>query len=228
MTVLFLRYLWTVNNLWFKIAIAMYVIGLTGNFGTGKTTVSEILSNLGATVVHTDVIGHNVLENDPQVLKQLVSAFGEEIIDSTGKIDRRKLGEKAFSSRHGTELLNSIMHALLKRRILESIEKCREDGVDIMVLESALLPRDEWSPVINEFWVTTLAQDVIVERMKKQRNYSENEVLDRIKRQISPEGMLKQADVIIDTGCTINELNNKVTSLWEALKQRIQDKSSGV
>jgi dephospho-CoA kinase len=92
LTVLFLRYLWTVNNLWFKIAIAMYVIGLTGNFGTGKTTVSEILSNLGATVVHTDVIGHNVLENDPQVLKQLVSAFGEEIIDSTGKIDRRKLG----------------------------------------------------------------------------------------------------------------------------------------
>jgi dephospho-CoA kinase len=213
-----------VNNLWFKIAIAMYVIGLTGNFGTGKTTVSKILSNLGATVVNTDAIGHNVLENDPDVFKQLVSAFGEGILDNTGKIDRRKLGEKAFSSRQGTELLNDIMHALLKQKILDSIQKCREDGVDIMVLESALLPRDEWSPVINEFWVTTLAQDVIVKRMKKQRNYSENEVLDRIKRQISPEDMVKQADIIIDTGCTIDELNGKVTLLWEELKQRIQDK----
>jgi dephospho-CoA kinase len=77
---------------------------------------------------------------------------------------------------------------------------------------------------MNEFWVTTLAQDVIVKRMKKQRNYSENEVLDRIKRQISPEDMVKQADIIIDTGCTIDELNGKVTLLWEELKQRIQDK----
>jgi dephospho-CoA kinase len=206
----------------------MYIIGLTGNFGTGKTTVSKILSNLGATVVNTDAIGHNVLENDQDVFKQLVSAFGEDILDSTGKIDRRKLGEKAFSSRQGTELLNDIMHALLKQKILDSIEKCRMDGVEIMVLESALLPRDEWSPVINEFWVTTLAQNEIVERMRKQRNYSENEVLDRIKRQISPEDMLKQADIIIDTGCTIDELNDKVTLLWGELKQRIQDKSGGV
>lgn len=206
----------------------MYIIGLTGNFGTGKTTVSKILSNMGATVVNTDEIGHHVLENDPQVFKQLVSAFGDEILDNTGKIDRRKLGEKAFGSRQGTELLNNIMHVLLKQKIIDSIEKCRMDGVEIMVLESALLPRDEWSPVINEFWVTTLSQNIIVERMKKQRNYNENEVLDRIKRQISPEDMLKQADIIIDTGCANDDLNDKVTLLWEELRQRIQDKSRDV
>lgn len=213
---------------WFKIAFTMYVIGLTGNFGTGKTTVSNIMSGLGVVVVSTDEIGHRVLENDPQINKQLVSAFGDEITDAEGKIDRRKLGEIAFRSRHGTELLNDIMHALLKQKIIESIEKCRSDGVDIMVLESALLPRYEWIPLINEFWTTTLPQDVIVERMKKQRNYAENEVLDRIKRQISPQDMLKQADVIIDTNCSLEELKEKVTVLWQKLRERIGNSADSI
>jgi dephospho-CoA kinase len=211
--------------MWFKIAFTMYVIGLTGNFGTGKTTVSNILSGLGAIVVSTDQIGHRVLEDDPVVFKQLVRTFGKEIVTEEGKIDRRKLGEIAFKSPQATELLNNITHALLKRKIIESIEKCRGDGVDIMVLESALLPRDEWSPLINEFWITTLPQNVIVARLEQQRNYSEHEVLDRIKRQISPEGMLKQADIVIDTNCTLDELQQKVTRLWEELEKRIKDKA---
>jgi dephospho-CoA kinase len=214
--------------MWFKIAFTMYVIGLTGNFGTGKTAVSNILTGLGVTVVSTDEIGHRVLENDPMVFKQLVGTFGKEIVNDDGKIDRRKLGEIAFKSPQATELLNNITHALLKQKIIESIEKCRSEGVDIMVLESALLPREEWSPLINEFWVTTLPQNVIVERLEKQRNYSENEVLDRIKRQISPGDMLKQADIIIDTNCTMDELRQKVTILWEELKQRIKDKTDKV
>jgi dephospho-CoA kinase len=221
-------YLWTVPMVWFKIALTMYVIGLTGNFGTGKTTVGNLLSEMGAVVVRTDEIGHSVLENDPQIFKQLVSVFGDEIVNAGGKIDRRKLGEIAFRSRHGTELLNDIMHALLKQKIIDSIEKCRKDGVGIMVLESALLPRDEWSPFINEFWTTTLPQDVIVERLKKQRNYSENEVLDRIKRQISPQDMVKQADIIIDTNCSPDELKKKVTLLWRQLRERIRDKIDSV
>jgi dephospho-CoA kinase len=214
--------------MWFKIAFTMYVIGLTGNFGTGKTAVSNILTGLGVTVVSTDEIGHRVLENDPMVFKQLVGTFGKEIVNDDGKIDRRKLGEIAFKSPQATELLNNITHALLKQKIIESIEKCRSEGVDIMVLESALLPMEEWSPLINEFWVTTLPQNVIVERLEKQRNYSENEVLDRIKRQISPGDMLKQADIIIDTNCTMDELRQKVTILWEELKQRIKDKTDKV
>lgn len=206
----------------------MYTIGLTGNFGTGKTTVSRILAALGVAVISTDEIGHRVLASDKEIHSKLVAAFGDEILDEKGNIDRRKLGKVAFCTPEGTETLNNILHAVLKDKIIESVENYGKEGIDILVLESALIPREEWSPVINEFWVTNSPQEVVIERMKKQRGYSQSEVLDRIKRQIPPAEMLKQADVIINTDCSIDDLQEQVRALWKSLKKRIREKDSSV
>lgn len=198
----------------------MYVIGLTGNFGTGKTTVSKMLAELGAKIVNADEIGHKILY-EKSVKNELVSIFGNLILDEKGEIDRRHLGETAFQDKENARKLNRVMHPRIRAKILETIEKMKIENQKVVVLEAAVMPRYDWVNIIDEQWVTTASAAEIINRLEKERGYSEEEVLSRLKRQTTTEEKIKDADILIDTDCSLDDLKQKVTGLWNQLLIRI-------
>ena len=196
----------------------MVVIGLTGNFGTGKTTVSRFLTELGAITIDADKLGHELLTPDSEAYNELIAAFGTGILNDDRSIDRHKLAEIAFQDKAAQNRLNEIMHPKIHEKAMERIEQYRKQGNKVVVLEAALLIEAGWtkSPV-DRVWVTVAPREIIVNRLVDNKQLTEEEITARLDKQMPSEEKIKQADVVIDTNCRLEELKTRVTGLWEEL-----------
>ncbi len=192
----------------------MVVIGLTGNIGTGKTTVSQILAKLGALIIDADKLGHKLLHPQTQTWHEIVFAFGRNILKPNGEIDRHKLAQIVFSNPEALTELNQIMHPRMYQIAKEKIEDGRRQGAKVIVLEAPLLIEAGWMPLVNQLWVTTAPKTVIMKRLKSQKGLDEAQILARLNSQLPQKEKIKQAHVVIDTNCDLSELEAKVTELW--------------
>ncbi len=199
----------------------MLIIGVTGNFGTGKTTVCGILSGLGAVVISADDLGHKLRQKDSPAYKELVEAFGTGILSEQNEIDRKKLAAVAFKDDASEARLNNIMHPLILKNVKQQIDELELKGAKIVVLEAALLIEAGWQPLVNQVWVTTAPEPIVIERLGNQRGYTKEQVLNRLRNQMPPEEKMKHADVVIDTNRSLEELKVEVTELWQKLQSSI-------
>ena len=196
----------------------MLVIGVTGNFGTGKTTVCQIMAELGATVINADELGHELLQPGSQTYQELVAAFGDGILSTNKEIDRHKLAELAFQNGNSQARLNNIMHPKMYKIVQGIINRHRQGSDKIIVLEAALLIEAGWKSLADQVWVTVAPEEVIVDRLKNQRGFREEQVLARLRTQMPSAEKVKHADVVINTDCSREELKAKVTELWQKLR----------
>ena len=199
----------------------MKIIGLTGGIGSGKSTVAGFLAGFGAEVLDLDKIGHEVQKSQSSVRQQLVDAFGKEILTPGGEIDRKKLGGIVFSNRDALLRLNNIIHPAIDSFVKTQIDKLRRKGVKVVVLEAAAMIDAGKTDLVDELWVTTAPENVVLERLRKRSGYSNTESMTRIKAQINNEERLKKAAVIINTDCTLDELKNRVLAEWHKLQERL-------
>jgi dephospho-CoA kinase len=199
----------------------MKIIGLTGGIGSGKSTVSRFLAELGATIIDADTIGHEVFKPGTEAWQEVVAAFGQQITATNGTIDRKKLGTRVFSDPEARTELNQIMHPRIVEVVKARLEKYRKQGVSVVVLEAPLLVEAGWTSFVDEVWVTTASEDTILKRLRERTGLSEAESRACIRSQLPPEEKRKQADVVIDTDCNLNELRTKVRELWQELKTSI-------
>jgi len=195
----------------------MPVIGLTGNIGTGKTTVSGILADLGATTIDADKLGHELLQSDSQVYQEVVAAFGESVLNPKREIDRRKLARLVFNDPAALDRLNQTMHPRMYDMARDKIEQCRKQRVNV-VLEVILLIEAGWTTLVDQVWVTVAPEAVVVERLKAQRGLSEAQILARLRSQMPSDEKVKRADVVIDTDCPLPDLKARVSDLWHATR----------
>jgi dephospho-CoA kinase len=194
----------------------MKVIGLTGGIGSGKSTVSQFLAELGAVILDADKVGHEAFKPDTQVWREVVAAFGRQILTPSGEIDRGKLGDIVFGSPESLSRLNQIMHPRMYDMIKAQIEEYRQRGVGVVVLEAPLLLDANWASLVDEVWVTVASESTVLRRLKERAGLSEQQSLARIRSQLSSEERIKRADVVIDTDCSLDELRARVKELWEA------------
>ena len=204
----------------------MKVIGLTGGIGSGKSTVSRFLKELGAAVIDTDKVGHELFKPDTDAWREVVSAFGRHVLTPQGEVDRNKLGEIVFASPGARDRLNGIMHPRIRDWVKSEIEEYRRQGVKLLVLEVPLLVevplslragQPSLSDEVDEVWVTVAPETTVLKRLKERGGVSEEQILARIRSQISSEERARWADVIIDTDCSLDELKTRVRELWRKL-----------
>jgi len=204
----------------------MKVIGLSGGIGSGKSTVSRFLKELGAVVIDTDKVGHEVFKPDTDAWREVVAAFGRQILAPQGEVDRDKLGEIVFATPQARDQLNRIMHPRIRDWVKAEIKEYRRRGIKLLVLEVPLLVEvplslragePSLSDEVDEVWVTVAPETTVLKRLKERGGISEEQILARIRSQLSSEERARRADVIIDTDCSLDELKTRVRELWRKL-----------
>lgn len=198
----------------------MKVIGLTGGIGSGKSTVAQLLAEMGAVVVDADKLGHEALMSGSEVRERVVNEFGKDIVNPSGEIDRAKLGKIVFNDHEALSRLNRIMHPVIDNMVMAKLEEYRRSGVDEVVLEAAAILEAGRTSQVDELWVTVAPEATVLRRIREKTGLSEGEVRARIRSQLSNEEKIKHADVVIDTDCSLDELKNKVLGLWMRNKTR--------
>ena len=212
----------------------MVVIGVTGNIGSGKSTVCQILARLGATVIDADRLAHEAYQPHSQTWRELIDTFGRDIVKPDEEIDRQKLGQIVFSDPDALAQLNQIVHPKAYRLAQERIADCRRQGAKVVVVEATLLIEAGWTatspdkgsggrghpfspPLVDVVWLVVAPEAVIVQRVKEQQELAESQILARLKSQMPAEEKAKYADAVIYNDGDIPRLEARVTELWNTL-----------
>ena len=198
----------------------MLVIGLTGGIGTGKTEVSRILADLGAEIINADALGHQAYEPQTETWRQVVEAFGEDILSETGEVDRRKLGPIVFADERALRRLNSIVHPRIRQMIVERLDDLGAKDLGAVVVEAALFIEAGWTPLADEMWVTSAPEETVIKRLRARTGLDENAIRARIDSQMPQQDRLKHADVIVENEGSLDTLRGRVKRLWH---ERVTD-----
>ena len=196
----------------------MIVIGLTGGIASGKSTVSRMLSELGAVVIDADKVGHEAFRPHTEAWRKVVAAFGKGILDQNEEIDRSKLAQLVFNDPKALKRLNRIMHPLMHEIVRQKIEAQRNQGVEVVVLEATLLIEARWTDLVDQVWVTITPEAAVVNRLVSQKRFTEEQARARIKSQTPIAQRAKNADVVIENDSDMNTLRKKVEALWRKLQ----------
>ncbi len=195
-----------------------YVIGITGNIGSGKSVVLEHLKELGALVVDADKVAHAVIDPQGEAYRKVVKTFGPGVLDADGRIDRQFLGRIVFSAPAELAKLERIVHPAVRERLRLVLASTPPDAVvaieAIKLLESGLA--DE---LCDEIWVVIAPPEVRAKRLMADRDMSKEEAWLRIEAQPPEEEKIARADVVIDNSGTLEQTYNQVDKAWDRVAQ---------
>ena len=201
------------------------IVGITGGIACGKTTVSELLAEKGAIPINADEIGHQLLKADSPVIGELVDAFGQEILEESGDVSRKKLGAIVFNDKSARERLNTILHPLIIQRSRTLARQLvMENPSCVVLLDAPLLIEAGAYNSVDLIVVVTASPETqlqrILERSQVQnRPLSETEAQARIDAQMPVAEKVKYADVVIENEGALDELNKQVDALWEEFQK---------
>ena len=199
----------------------MLTIGLTGGIGSGKSTVARMLSEMGAPVLDADKVGHAIYAPGQPAHRELVEAFGREILTPDGTIDRKKLGPIVFADPAALRRLNAIVHPKMFQRMGEMVREMREGGERRpIVIEAAILIEANWQPLFDEIWLVVASRERVIERIERDRGMKPEQTEARIKAQLSDEERRRHATLVVENNGTIDELRERVSKLWSAALER--------
>jgi dephospho-CoA kinase len=197
-------------------------IGLTGGIGSGKSTVSQLLGELGAFVIDADKVGHEIYLPGKEAWKQVTAVFGQDILASDQNIDRKKLGAIVFGSDDARKKLNSIVHPLMFKDIDLRIKEKRADGfTKPIVVEAAILIEANWLPLADEVWLIVTNKNAVIERVASQRGLSAKDTEARIASQLSDTERRKYATFVIENDGSLEDLKKKVQAAWSRISTRL-------
>ena len=199
----------------------MVVIGLTGGIGTGKSAVSQILRDLGAAFIDADKLGHEAYQPHTAAWQEVVETFGQEVLQPSGEVDRKKLGAIVFSDPAELAKLNAIMHPKMAEMAKQEIQRLETQGARVVVLEAAVLIEANWTPLVDEVWVTVAPEDAVVQRIQARNGLPEEAIRSRIRSQLSQEERIRYAQAAINNDGDLVALRQQVEGLWET---RIQER----
>ena len=196
----------------------MYIIGLTGNIATGKSTVLRYLQQKGAYVLDADKLAHESMQAGTHTYWAIVEAFGTDILQPDGAIDRPQLGRIVFTDPAKLAQLEALVHPAvfdLARRELAKLE------VDVVILEAIkLLEAGQLVTMCDEVWVITSRPEIQLRRLRETRHIDEPEARRRMDAQSPQEEKMKQADRVLANDGTTAALYAQVDQAWTDVLQK--------
>lgn len=191
------------------------IIGITGSIACGKSTVSNYLKSKGYIVIDADRIGHEALDDD-YVKEKLIVAFGNEILEDN-KINRQKLGELVFGNSSNLNVLNSIIHPEIRKKILEKIDK--NNDKELIFIDVALLFEAKFDDLVDKIIVVYVDENTQLTRLMKRNSISKKEALSRIVSQMSPIEKAKLGDYTINNNLDVINTYEQVDKVLSELKK---------
>lgn len=190
-------------------------IGITGSIACGKSTVSNYLKSKGYIVIDADKIGHEALDDD-YVKEKLILAFGNEILEDN-KINRQKLGELVFGNSSNLNVLNSIIHPEIRKKILEKIDK--NNDKELIFIDVALLFEAKFDDLVDKIIVVYVDENTQLTRLMKRNSISKKEALSRIVSQMSPIEKAKLGDYTVNNNLDVINTYEQVDKVLSELKK---------
>ena len=191
----------------------MILVGLTGGIGSGKSTVSALLAGRGAVVIDADQITRELQAPGSSVLAEIVEAFGDDVLDASGLLDRPALAGKVFGDPEALARLNKIVHPAVGREMASRLEAQRSTD-NVVVLDIPLLVENPREGLCGTL-VVDLPIEIAVERLVAFRNMTRADAEARIARQATREARIAIADRVIDNSGDLASLEAQVDAAWE-------------
>jgi len=196
----------------------MIVIGLTGGIASGKSTISNLLEELGAAVIDVDLVGRDVVSQGGIAYNRIIESFGRDILMPNGEINRKRLGNLVFSDNEKLKLLNEITHPAIIEKVNAMIEELSKQHIRAVVIDAAILIEMGLYKYADCVWLVSVDKETQLTRVMERDKLSRENALNRINAQMANEDRLKYADVVIDTTQPLDIVKNKVKELWYSLQ----------
>jgi dephospho-CoA kinase len=197
------------------------LVGLTGGIASGKSVVAARLAEHGAVVVDADQIAREVVEPGTPGLARIAEEFGAGVITADGSLDRAALGAIVFADESRRRILNGITHpAVLELSQRRFAEVAAADPDAIVVYDVPLLTEVRGKAEFDVVVVVSAPEDVRIERMVSLRGMSRDEAERRIRSQVPDEQRRAMADLIIESGGTLDETLQQADEVWASLRKR--------
>lgn len=196
----------------------MLVIGLTGNIGCGKSSLSNILKNNSLDIIDADIISRDIM-NDKDLLNKIFETFGNDIKSEDGTLNRKELGKIVFNDDEKLIMLNNITHPAIKNEIKKRIKEIEDNNRNIVVVDAALLIEGNFLDLVDKLVVISCDLDIQLNRIIKRDNITKEEAISRIKSQMDQNEKIKYGDYIIDNSKDLDELNYKANKLITYIKE---------
>lgn len=187
----------------------MYLIGLTGGMGSGKSTVADCLRSNGIPVIDADVIAHKIM-NEESTLDKIHEIFGKNVFDKDGSLNKVKFSSVLFTNTVKRKKLNEFVHPKVWTEMMDETEKYVTEGSKVIFLDVPLLIESGWHTRVNETWLVKADYNERIERLRLRTNLSTEEIKKRIEIQMPESEKEEYADKIINNGGTIEETGKQV------------------
>ena len=198
----------------------MLIVGLTGGVASGKTTVSQILKEEGAYLIDADQIARELVRPHTPAWKELVGAFGTNILRENGSIHRKKLADKVFANLRQRRLLNQILHPRIRREMERRAKEIgQKDPEAVVVIDAPLLVELGDHRKMDKVIVVTSTQTQQIERLKERDGISPEEALKIFSSQMPVEDKVKLADFVIRNDGSFQETKKKTREVFKELKR---------
>lgn len=205
----------------------MIIVGLTGNYGMGKSTVAKIFNELGAIIIDSDEIVRDLL-NNTLVIQEIKRVFGDEVIkrevDALGqqkeKIDKKNLAHIVFNNPFLRKALEDILHPIVFKRIEEETAKIK-DPAAIVIIEVPVLFERGYQNRFDKIITVFTSEDIALKRLKE-KGITEEDAISRMKNQFPVEMKIKRSDFIIDNNIDIEYTRRQVEEIYMKLVSEVR------